>query len=55
MIDACAFAFVITQGERGMPLYDSRYTPAVDRAIETRYPRTEEYAGHTVHLPASPP
>ncbi len=51
MINAHAFAFVVTQGQHGMPFYDSRYTPAVDQAIGASYPRVETYAGHTVHLP----
>lgn len=38
------FDFVITNG------HDNLYTPAVATAIATAYPRTEEYAGHTVHF-----
>ena len=52
MINARDFAFIITQGHSGMPLYDSRYTPAVERAIETAYPRTEDHAGRTVRMPS---
>lgn len=55
MIDAHKFAFIITQGHPGIHLYDSRYTPAVEHAIETAYPRLEEYAQHTIHLPPAPP
>ena len=51
MIAARRFAFVITQGRSSTSLYDSRYTPAVSRAIEAAYPRTAEQAGHTLHLP----
>lgn len=51
MLDAHAFAFIVTDGQRGDPVYDSRYTQGVDRAITTAYPRTEAYCTHTVHLP----
>ena len=51
MITAHAFAFVITQGHSGTPLYDSRFTPAVDRAIEQAYPKTKEFGGQTLHFP----
>jgi len=49
MIDAHDFAFVITTGSHGMPLYDSRYTPGVSQAIETAYPRDQMFAGYHVH------
>jgi hypothetical protein len=45
------FAFAITQGQPGTALYDSRYTPGVEQALETAYPRVEQHAGYTVHLP----
>ncbi len=51
MITARAFAFVITQGHSGTPLYDRRFTPAVDRAIGEAYPRTKELGGRTLHFP----
>jgi hypothetical protein len=45
------FAFVITSGQPGEKLFDSRHTPEVADAIETAYPRLEQYGGLTVHLP----
>jgi len=38
MITRHEFAFVITSGERGDPLYDSRFSAPVDDAIERAYP-----------------
>ena len=37
------FAFVITSGQPGEKLFDSRHTPEVADAIETAYPRLEQY------------
>jgi hypothetical protein len=53
MIATREFAFIITRGHRGEELYDSRFTPAIDRAIHDAYPRTEEVGGRTLHLPAA--
>lgn len=49
LIDKHYFAFVVTRGQENL------YTPAVARAIATAYPRTEEYAGHTIRLAADGP
>ncbi len=49
-IEAHAFAMIVTTGRSGTPTFDSRYTPEVNRAIETSYPRVEQIAGRTVHL-----
>jgi hypothetical protein len=51
LIDAHYFAFVITHEHRGTPSYGNLYTPGVLRAIEAAYPRTEEHAERTLHLP----
>jgi hypothetical protein len=51
MITARQFAFIITLGQHGDTIYDSRYTPEVNAAIEAAYPRTEQQAGLVVHLP----
>jgi len=51
MIRRHKFAFVITTGHPGEPLYDSRYTPEVSAAIDAAYPRTEQHGRMVVHLP----
>ncbi len=51
MINAGKFAFIITLGQHGDTIYDSRYTPEVNAAIESAYPRTEQQAGLIIHLP----
>ena len=51
MISSQSFSFIITTGHRGDRYYDERYTPAVAGAIHQAYPRTEEWMGHTLHLP----
>jgi hypothetical protein len=51
MIQSNDFAFFVTGGERGNPVFDSRYNAAVSEAIESAYPRTEPLAGYTIHLP----
>ena len=51
MIAAKNFAFVITQGRAGDGAYDSRFTPAVDWAIQLAYPRVEKLGGRILHLP----
>jgi hypothetical protein len=51
MISTRAFAFVVTRGRAGEEILDGRFTPAVGRAIQEAYPRTEEQGGRTVHLP----
>lgn len=52
MVEAGAFAFFVTNGQRGDPTFDSRYTPAVARALDAAYPRKERRAGYVLHLPA---
>ncbi len=51
MIKDRAFAFIITRGHSGEKIYDARFTPDVDMAIDKVYPRTEERGGRTLHLP----
>jgi hypothetical protein len=51
MIAKRAFAFVITEGNPGDLIYDSRFSPAMDRAIRESYPRIEHQGGRTLHLP----
>jgi hypothetical protein len=48
------FAFFVTEGERGDPLFDARYRPAVAAAMYDAYPRVTKMAGLTVHMPAAP-
>jgi hypothetical protein len=48
------FAFFVTAGERGEPLFDERYRPAVAAAMYDAYPRVTKMAGLTVHMPAAP-
>jgi hypothetical protein len=55
MIVAHDFAFVITTGHPGMPIYDSRYDPAVSRAIEAAYPYSQKCGGRIVHRPSDLP
>jgi hypothetical protein len=52
-INAGTFAFFITDGVRGEPLFDSRYNPAVADAIDASYPEKRELAGYTLHFPAA--
>jgi hypothetical protein len=48
-IHARWFAFVITSGSKGDPVYDSRFNPAVDAAIAEAYPKVVQMAGYLVH------
>jgi uncharacterized membrane protein len=50
-IESHAFAMIVTQGQPGTDEYDPRHTPQVTRAIAASYPRTEQVAGRTLHLP----
>lgn len=50
-ITAHAFAAILTTGVPGDGTYDQRFTPAVSRAIQAAYPRTETIAGRVLHLP----
>ena len=52
MVEARAFAFFITSGSEGDPVFESRYTPLVRRALASAYPRKELQAGYVLHLPA---
>jgi hypothetical protein len=51
-IRAREFGFVVTVGDRGSRLFDSRYTPAVAAAMDAAYPRRRLIAGYVIHLPA---
>jgi hypothetical protein len=51
-IKAHKFAMIVTTELPGTATYDSRFTPEVNAAITAAYPRTEQVAGRTVHLPA---
>jgi hypothetical protein len=51
MIAARAFAFIVTRGYPDTWTHDDPFTPAVDRAIQEAYPRTEELGGRLIHLP----
>ena len=46
------FGFFITNGRRGETLYDQRFTPVLDQAIQAAYPRQEQVGSLTLHLPA---
>jgi hypothetical protein len=46
------FSFFITEGDRGDPQFDLRYTPGVAAALDQAYPRRCRLAGYIVHLPA---
>lgn len=48
------FAFFITIGQPGNPLYDDRHSPAVSRAIETFYPVERSLGAYHLHFPAMP-
>lgn len=48
------FAFFVTAGGRGDPLFDPRYSPAVVAAIYRYYPRVEKVAGLNVRSPGDP-
>ncbi len=52
MIEAQAFAFFVTKGRKGSPIFDNRYSTSVLNAMESAYPRKQELAGYTLHLPA---
>lgn len=51
MIGTHAFAAIVTTGMLGSPTYDQRFSPAVNSAIQTAYPRAEAIAGRTLRLP----
>lgn len=51
MIDRQAFAFFVTQGVRGEPVFDSRYNPPIAEAIEKNYPVKRTLGGYMIHLP----
>lgn len=53
MIAAHDFAFIITMGHPGEPMYDSRFDPGVSQAIEAAYPDAQICASRIVHLPAN--
>ena len=45
------FALFLTVGDRGDPLYDSRYSEAIADAMDRAYPVREHLAGYTLHMP----
>jgi hypothetical protein len=45
------FSFFITDGVRGDPAFDSRYSVEAADALDIAYPRKLEIAGRTIHLP----
>lgn len=52
-IMARQFAFFVTEGEPGNDsVYDERYNPAVNRAIQSAYPMKRKLAGYWLHFPA---
>jgi len=51
-IRAGDFAFFVTYGEPGEPIFDARYNPAVADAMIRAYPRRIDLAGFAVRLPA---
>jgi hypothetical protein len=53
-IKARKFAFFITDGKPGDPIFDDRYSPAIARAIRTTYPVERLLAGRHVRFPAGP-
>ena len=52
LIRAHRFSLFITEGDRGDPQFDSRYTSTVDAALEQAYPRRCRLAGYVIHLPS---
>jgi hypothetical protein len=50
-ISAGKFSFFITEGVRGDPVFDSRYSVEAADALDIAYPRKLEIAGRTIHLP----
>jgi hypothetical protein len=52
LVRAGHFAFFITVGDRGDPLFDSRYNPAVAAAMDAAYPVRRKLAKYTIHLPS---
>jgi hypothetical protein len=53
MVSARRFGLFITEGDRGDPVYDSRYNPAVAGAITAAYPREYRVDRFTIHAPDS--
>lgn len=51
MIDDRRFAFIRTVGQRGIPLFDARYRPAVSQAIDRAYPVTVKNGDFVNHYP----
>ena len=47
------FAFFVTHGVRGEPVFDSRYNPRVAAAIEKNYPVKRTLGGYMIHLPGA--
>lgn len=53
MLASGAFAFIITDGDDGSNLYESRYTPEMRAAIRVRYPVKRLIGGHVIHSPVA--
>lgn len=45
------FSFFITEGDRGMREFDSRYTPRVASAMDEAYPARCVLGGYVIHFP----
>lgn len=45
------FAFFVTRGDRGLPIFDRRYTSAVSDAMDAAYPVRRQVVGYVLHLP----
>jgi len=54
MINHRRFSFIVTVSQPGHGFHEARFNPAVQRAIETAYPRIEEIAGYLVRSPPGP-
>jgi hypothetical protein len=46
------FSFFLTAGNRGDPMFDSRYSVEAAEAMDVAYPCKIELPGRTIHLPA---
>ncbi|WP_270939404.1 hypothetical protein, partial [Falsiroseomonas oryzae] len=52
MIRDGRFAFAVTVGDRGSPIFESRYNPAVLEAMEAAFPRRIQRDWLLIRLPA---
>jgi hypothetical protein len=51
-IEGGRFAFAVTLADRGDPIFDSRYNPAVAAALEAAFPRRVQLGWLLIRLPA---